>query len=93
MISSISLQEVTSEVQGLLQRQATEPSIENLSLKHGPKSDHKSDIERQLEALEARLRTVQSSLEILTGACATLPDPEPDNSPDQDEDEEIDDGE
>ncbi|KAJ2917874.1 hypothetical protein MD484_g2591, partial [Candolleomyces efflorescens] len=90
VISSISLQEVTSEVQGLLQRQATEPAIENLSLKHGPKSDHKSDIERQLEALEARLRTVQSSLEILTGACATLPDPEPDTSPDQDEDEDED---
>ena len=66
--------------------------MEKLSIK-GPQSDHKSDIERQLDALESRLRTVQLSLEILTGVCATLPDPETDNVPDdegaEDEDEEI----
>lgn len=29
----------------------------------------------ELEQLEGNLRTVQLALEILTGACATLPDP------------------
>jgi len=65
-------------VQELIHRQASdEPQIENLSLKT-PKSDHKSSIELQLEAVESKLRSVQLSLEILTGVCATLPDPEPD---------------
>jgi hypothetical protein len=71
--------------------------MEKLSIK-GPQSDHKTDIERQLDALESRLRTVQLSLEILTGVCATLPDPETDTVPDEegaedeDEDVEADDG-
>ncbi|KAF8204010.1 armadillo-type protein [Pholiota molesta] len=65
-------------LQPLIQRQANEPSLENLSLKNTPKSDHKSTIEVELELLEAKLRTVQLALEILTGTCATLPDPEPD---------------
>lgn len=54
------------------------PQIDKLSLKNGPKSDHKSTAEIELERLEGKLRTVQLALEILTGACATLPDPEPD---------------
>lgn len=66
--------------------------MEKLSIK-GLQSDHKTDIERQLDALESRLRTVQLSLEILTGVCATLPDPETDTVPDEegaeDEDEDI----
>lgn len=40
--------------------------------------------------LESNLRTVQLALEILTGACATLPDPGPDapeNEHDNDDDE------
>lgn len=78
VISSISLQDTSNAVQELIQRQANEPSIENLSLKNTPKSDHKSTIEVELELLEAKLRTVQLALEILTGTCATLPDPEPD---------------
>ena len=45
-------------------------------MKHAPKSDHKTDSERELEQIETRLRTVQLALEILTGICATLPDPE-----------------
>jgi len=56
--------------------QASEPpEIEKLSLKHLPKSDHKSPTELELGHLETRLRTVQLALEILTSACATLPDP------------------
>ena len=39
--------------------------------------DHRSSAELGLERLERKLRTVQLALEILTGVCATLPDPEP----------------
>lgn len=63
--------------------------MEKLSIKGTPQSDHKTDIERQLDALESRLRTVQLSLEILTGVCATLPDPE--NTPQQEDDNDEDD--
>ncbi len=52
-----------------------------------PDSDHKSPIEVQLDALESKLRTVQLSLEILTGVCATLPDPEPDLARDQEDED------
>jgi hypothetical protein len=45
-------------------------------LKGGPGSDHRSEIELALEKLEDQLRTVQLALEILTGVCATLPDPD-----------------
>lgn len=58
-----------------LAQESEPPEIEKLSLKHLPKSDHKSPIELELGQLENRLRTVQLALEILTGACATLPDP------------------
>ncbi len=39
--------------------------------------DHRSPSEIELERLERKLKTVQLALEILTGVCATLPDPEP----------------
>ena len=45
-------------------------------MKHTPKSDHKTPSERELELLETRLRAIQLALEILTGMCAALPDPE-----------------
>ena len=91
MISSISLQDASNTVQELIQRKASEPSLEGLSIKNTPKSDHKSPIEIELELLESKLRTVQLALEILTGTCATLPDPEPDlpaNAEDNNEEEE-----
>lgn len=76
VISSVSLDSAVREVQDLVARRESEPpEIEKLSLKHLPKSDHKSPIELELGRLENRLRTVQLALEILTGACATLPDP------------------
>ena len=87
VISSISLPEVSNAVQDLVQRQASEPQIENLSLNHAPKPDHKSTIELELESLESKLRTVQLALEVLTGTCATLPDPEPYAPADEDENE------
>ena len=68
--------------------QSSEPQLEKLSLKSSPKSDHKSEIEIQLETLEARLRTVQLALEILTGASAVLPDPEPHPSTAEEENDE-----
>ncbi|KAG9314153.1 ARM repeat-containing protein [Chiua virens] len=76
VVSSLPLDEVAQQVQDLVTRQANEPpSIEKLSLKNTPNSDHKSETEFDLERLENRLRTVQLALEILTGACASLPDP------------------
>lgn len=62
----------------------------NPSLKNSPKSDHRTPAERELEYIEAKLRNVQLSLEILTGLCATLPDP--DFSQGEAEAEEEDDG-
>jgi hypothetical protein len=88
VISSISLPDTSNVVQQLIQRQASEPQIENLSLNHTPKSDHKTAIEVELELLESKLRTVQLALEILTGTCATLPDPEPDLPANQEGEEE-----
>ncbi|KIJ21986.1 hypothetical protein PAXINDRAFT_124380 [Paxillus involutus ATCC 200175] len=76
VISSVSLEEVAQQVQELVTRLADDPpQIEKLSLKNTPKSDHRSPAELELERLENRLRTVQLALEILTGTCATLPDP------------------
>lgn len=45
-------------------------------MKDALKTDHKTSSEIELERLETRLRTIQLALEILTGVCATLPDPE-----------------
>lgn len=42
-----------------------------------PKPDHKTDTEIELESIEGQLRTLTLALEILTGVCANLPDPEP----------------
>ncbi|KAJ7603956.1 armadillo-type protein, partial [Mycena polygramma] len=78
VISSISLADASSSALKLISEQMATPDIEKLSLKNTPKTDHKSTAELELERLESRLRTVQLALEILTGACATLPDPEPD---------------
>ncbi|KJA28497.1 hypothetical protein HYPSUDRAFT_129419 [Hypholoma sublateritium FD-334 SS-4] len=94
VISSISLQDASNTVQELIRRQTSEPSLEALSIKNTPKSDHKSTIEIELELLESKLRTVQLALEILTGTCATLPDPEPDlpanTEGNEEEEEEVD---
>jgi hypothetical protein len=92
VISSISLPEVSNTVQELVQREASEPKIEKLWLKNTPQSDHKSQIELELEKLEGRLRAVQLALEILTGVCATLPDPGSSESGEGDEDEDLVDG-
>ncbi|KAH8111844.1 armadillo-type protein [Phellopilus nigrolimitatus] len=77
ILTSISLAEASDRVLQLVSAEEEEPKVEKLSLKHTPKSDHKSPGERELERIEARLRNVQLSLEILTGVCATLPDPDP----------------
>ena len=70
--------------------------MESLSLKHTPKSDHKSPVELEFECFENRLRTIQLGLEILTSVCATLPDseiPPEDDEEDEEDGEEMDDGE
>ncbi|KAG7452218.1 ARM repeat-containing protein [Guyanagaster necrorhizus] len=75
VITSVSLPDTSNNVQALVSQQASIPQTEKSSLKSTPKFDHKSPIEIELERLESCLRTVQLALEILTGTCATLPDP------------------
>lgn len=89
-ITSISIPEISNVAQELIAAQSNEPQIEKLSLKHAPKSDHKPPTDIELDKIETRLRTVQLALEILTGACATLPDPEFGLSVEEDEDEDED---
>jgi hypothetical protein len=63
--------------------------VEKMSIKGSPKSDHRSPAEIGLDRIEQRLRTIQLALEILTGVCATLPDPEANvNGVDEEEEEE-----
>ncbi|CAK5262186.1 unnamed protein product [Mycena citricolor] len=76
VISSLSLSEVSRSALQLIEEQSTVPSIDKLSLKKSPKTDHKSASEVELDRLEGQLRTVQLALEILTGVSAALPDPE-----------------
>ncbi|KDN49105.1 hypothetical protein RSAG8_02458, partial [Rhizoctonia solani AG-8 WAC10335] len=75
---SYSLDEAVGEVQKTL-ADPPAPQPQNNSLKFAklPKSDDKTPAELVLERIERRLRVLQLSLEILTGVCAQLPDPEP----------------
>ena len=70
--------------------QNSDATIKKPSQKDAPKSDHKTEYEADLERLESTLRTVQLALEILTGVCATLPDPGPEAA--EEEGAEEDDG-
>ncbi|KAF8921881.1 armadillo-type protein [Mucidula mucida] len=90
VIASTSLQDTSSTVQELATRQANEPEIEKLSLKNTPQSDHRSPIEIELDRLENQFRTVQLALEILTGTCAKLPDPDVAKHDDEKEENEDD---
>ncbi|KAG1889472.1 ARM repeat-containing protein [Suillus subluteus] len=95
VVASVSLTESSALAESLVVKLALEPpQIEKLSLKSAP-SDHRSDTEVELDRLENKLRTVQLALEILTGVCATLPDPDPisevqEGEPDAEEDEDND---
>lgn len=92
VVAAVSLTESSALAESLVVKLALEPpQIEKLSLKNAPKSDHRSDTEIELDHLENKLRTVQLALEILTGVCATLPDPDPipevqEGEPDAEED-------
>ncbi|KAL5536078.1 hypothetical protein ACEPAF_4183 [Sanghuangporus sanghuang] len=79
VLTSISLADASERVIELVKKQEEEPKIvdQKPSLKKTPKLDHRTPEERELERIEARLRNVLLSLEVLTGVCATLPDPEP----------------
>ncbi|KAH9065579.1 ARM repeat-containing protein [Lactarius vividus] len=84
-VSSVSLQEATDAVRGFVQLQSEMSEGNEKDLKHSPRADHKSEEELGLERIETSLRTVQLALEILTGVCATLPDPVFDPSADDDD--------
>ncbi|KAI0308362.1 ARM repeat-containing protein [Multifurca ochricompacta] len=87
VISSVSLHEETSIVRGFVQSE--KPDVNHRDPKHLPRSDHKSETELGFERIEMKLRAVQLALEILTGVCATLPDPDLD--PGANDDGEIED--
>ncbi|KAI0082315.1 ARM repeat-containing protein [Panus rudis PR-1116 ss-1] len=96
VLRTVSLPEISSRVQELASQEESMPSVEKLSLKGTPKSDHKTPAEMELQRLEEKLRTVQLALEILTGVCASLPDAEMEEggneSVDEEEDQEMDQG-
>ncbi|KIJ54300.1 hypothetical protein M422DRAFT_154105 [Sphaerobolus stellatus SS14] len=73
---SVKLQEVTSKVLELLP-QLVDEFARKPSLQHTPGTDHRNVAEQELGYTEERLRLTQLSLEILTGICAKLPEPEP----------------
>lgn len=96
VLSLVSLPDAAQLAKELIAQEDSIPQLERLSLKNKPKTDHKTPSELELERLETKLRTVQLALEILTGLCATLPDPEapvPDEGAaggnDEDEDEDM----
>ncbi|KAF9786699.1 ARM repeat-containing protein [Thelephora terrestris] len=97
LLTSISLPETSQQIQTLVEKQASLPQMESLSLNHTPKSEDKTPLELDLERFENRLRTIQLGLEILTSVCATLPDseisPENDVADEAEEAEEDADGE
>lgn len=75
-----SLQNAANKVQDLVTAESLKESTKPLkgcvndSL---PKPDHKTETELELELIEGQLRTLILALEVLTGVCANLPDPEP----------------
>lgn len=68
---NISLPDISTNVEQLV---ATHASEKKQPIITGAKSDHRSESEVQLERTEAKLRTVQLALEILTAICAQLPE-------------------
>ncbi|KLO07006.1 ARM repeat-containing protein [Schizopora paradoxa] len=93
VLSSVSLVDASARVSHLVSTQSEDIGTEKLSIKNAPKSDHRTPAEIELDFIETKLRNIQLSLEILTGVCATLPDPDfaKDASDDTNDDEEEDD--
>jgi len=79
LLSGTSLSTIAERVQELvpLAEAEAQKALDNPSTKIAPKSDDRGEAQRELEVLEDGLRAVQLALEVLTGVCATLPDPEP----------------
>lgn len=96
VIQNVALDNISVQVLNLISRQSEETVVDKPSLKHTPKSDHKSEIQLELERIEETLRNIQLSLEILTDVCATLPEPQSspegenmDNDADDDDNEDV----
>ncbi|KZP25341.1 ARM repeat-containing protein [Athelia psychrophila] len=90
VISSAILSDASNTAIELVRKEESEPRMDKLSLNHEPKSDHKSSNEVELERIERKLRSVQLALEVMTGVCATLPDPEPEMAEDAADEEDGD---
>ncbi|KAH7104899.1 ARM repeat-containing protein [Auriculariales sp. MPI-PUGE-AT-0066] len=92
LLTGTSLQAISERVATLVplaaqQKDATET---NPGLKTMPKSDDRNDAQKELDVIEDGLRAVQLALEVLTGVCATLPEPEPAPEAEQEEEEVVD---
>ncbi|KAF8518620.1 armadillo-type protein [Gautieria morchelliformis] len=86
---SLNLEEVTASVMQLLQSLPEQDApLTNPSLEHVPRSDHKTSSQVELGYVEETLRITLLALEILTGICAKLP--EPDTTLDEDSPDEMD---
>jgi hypothetical protein len=88
---SLDIAGTVATVQTLLIQQDASKGKDQTLIKNGAKSDHKSESERQLECIEAELRTMTLALEVITDLCAELPEAPNDDEQDMqdgDEDEE-----
>jgi hypothetical protein len=86
---SLDIAGTVTTVQTLLIQQEALKGKDQMLLKNGAKSDHKSEFERQLECIEAELRTTTLALEVITDLCAELPEVQDNEEQDmQDGDEE-----
>ncbi|PVG00960.1 ARM repeat-containing protein [Serendipita vermifera] len=85
------LMDHVTQVQGLLVMQENEAiGKQQPILKNGAKSDHRSHAELELDRIESELRVLRMTIELITGICAELPEPDDDTEviSDEDEDEE-----
>jgi len=71
---NINIHEISTNVEQLVATQASENKQPIIT---GAKSDHRSESAVQLERIEAKLRTIQLALELLTAICAQLPESAP----------------
>jgi hypothetical protein len=85
------LMDHVTQVQALLVMQENEViGKQQPILKNGAKSDHRSHAELELERIESELRVLKMAIELITGICAELPEPDDDAEvvSDEEEDEE-----
>ncbi|CAG8581852.1 15378_t:CDS:2 [Acaulospora colombiana] len=92
------LMDHVTQVQSLLVLQENEAiGKQQPILKNGAKSDHRTHAEVELDRIESELRVLRMAIELVTGICAELPEPDDDadviSDEEDDEEEEWEDDE